>query len=133
MAQASGENLKQAMDTLRTHKLRSFLTVFGVVLGVSVIMLVAALITGFDSQIEENIKQFGADTAFVSRWDQGPHNGRRPKEERERKPLELEDAQAIQQLCPAVKNVTVFIIWWEQQHTVRTKAGEVLSIDFRGV
>jgi len=121
------------MDTLRAHKLRSFLTVFGVVLGVSVIMLVAALLTGFDSQIQDNINQFGADTAFVSRWDQGPHGGRRPKEERERKPLELEDAQALQQLCPAIKNVTVFITWWEQPHTVRTKAGEVLSIDFRGV
>jgi ABC-type antimicrobial peptide transport system permease subunit len=134
MAQQHGENLKQAMDTLRAHKLRSFLTVFGVVLGVSVIMLVAALLTGFDSQIQDNINQFGADTAFVSRWDQGPHGGgRRPKEERERKPLELEDAQALQQLCPAIKNVTVFITWWEQQHTVRTKAGEVLSIDFRGV
>jgi ABC-type antimicrobial peptide transport system permease subunit len=134
MAQQHSENLKQAMDTLRAHKLRSFLTVFGVVLGVSVIMLVAALITGFDSQIQDNINQFGANTAFVSRFDQGPHSGgRRPKEERERKPLELEDAQAIQQLCPAVKNVTVFIIQWEQPHTVRTKAGEVLSIDFRGV
>jgi len=133
MAQQHGENLKQAMDTLRAHKLRSFLTVFGVVLGVSVIMLVAALLTGFDSEIQDNINQFGADTAFVSRFDQGPHNGRRPKEERERKPLELEDAQAIQQLCPAVKNVTVFVTWWEQQHAVRTKSGEVISIDFRGV
>src|SRR5579863_6308524 len=123
MAQQHGENLKQAMDTLRAHKLRSFLTIFGVVLGVSVIMLVAALLTGFDSQIQDNINQFGANTAFVSRFDQGPHNGRRPKEERERKPLELEDAQAIQQLCPAVKNVTVFVTWWEQQHTVRTKSG----------
>src|SRR6266849_3632833 len=91
MAQAHGENLKQAMDTLRTHKLRSFLTVFGVVLGVSVIMLVAALITGFDQQVQENIKQYGADTAFISRFDQGPHGGgRRPKEERERKPLTLD-------------------------------------------
>ena len=52
MAQAYGENLKQAMDTLRTHKMRSGLTVFGVVLGVSVIMLVAALITGFDEAIQ---------------------------------------------------------------------------------
>src|SRR6267143_1930871 len=97
MAQQYGENLKQAMDTLRAHKMRSALTVFGVVLGVSVIMLVAALITGFDAQIQENIKQFGADTAFVSRWDQGPHGGRRPKEERERKPLTLEDAEAIKE------------------------------------
>jgi len=133
MAQAHGENLKQAMDTLRTHKLRSALTVFGVVLGVSVIMLVSALITGFDQQIQENIKQYGADTAFISRWDQGPHGNTRPLEERLRKPLTLEDAQAIKEGCPAVKNVTVFLIWWETPHTVRTKTGEVTAIDFRGV
>ena len=133
MAQQHGENLKQAMDTLRAHKLRSFLTVFGVVLGVSVIMLVAALITGFDQQVQENIKQYGADTAFVSRFDQGPHGGRRPKEERERKPLTLEDAQAVKELCTAIKDLTVFITWWEQPHTVRTRSGEVTAIDFRGV
>src|SRR6266576_1764171 len=133
MAQQHGENLKQAMDTLRAHKLRSFLTVFGVVLGVSVIMLVAALITGFDQQVQESSKQYGAETACVSRFDQGPHNGRRPKDERERKPLTLEDGQAIRELCPAVKDLTVFINWWEQQHSVRTKDGEVTAIDFRGV
>jgi putative ABC transport system permease protein len=133
MAQAHGENLKQAMDTLRTHKLRSALTVFGVVLGVSVIMLVAALITGFDQQIQENIKQFGADTAFVSRWDQGPHNEVRPLEERLRKPLTLDDAEAIKVSCPAVRNVTTYIDWWEKPHTIRTKSGEVTAIDFRGV
>ena len=133
MAQQHGENLRQAMDTLRAHKLRSFLTVFGVVLGVSVIMLVAALITGFDQQVQESIKQYGADTAFISRFDQGPHGGRRPKDERERKPLTLEDGQAIKELCPAVKDVTVFINWWEQPHSVRTKNGEVTAIDYRGV
>jgi putative ABC transport system permease protein len=133
MAQSHGENLKQAMDTLRTHKLRSALTVFGVVLGVSVIMLVAALITGFDQQIQENIKQFGADTAFIARWDQGPDNDRRPLEERLRKPLTLDDAEAIQATCPAVRNVTTYINWWEKPHIIRTKAGEVTGIDFRGV
>jgi putative ABC transport system permease protein len=133
MAQAHGENLKQAMDTLRAHKLRSALTVFGVVLGVSVIMLVAALITGFDQQIQENIKQFGADTAFISRWDQGPHSGSRPLEERLRKPLTLIDADALKERCPAVKNVTVWISSWEVNHSVRTKAGEVTAVDFRGV
>ncbi len=134
MAQQHGENLKQALDTLRAHKLRSFLTVFGVVLGVSVIMLVAALITGFDQQVQESIKQYGADTAFISRFDQGPHGGdRRPKEERERKPLTLEDGEAIKQLCPAVKDITIFVNWWEQPHSVRTRDGEVTAIDFRGV
>jgi putative ABC transport system permease protein len=133
MAQSHQENLKQAMDTLRAHKLRSALTMFGVVLGVSVIMLVAALMTGFDHQIQENIKQYGADTAFISRFDQGPHSDRRPREERERKPLTLEDGEALKEKCVAVKNVTVWIATWEVQHSVRTKAGEVTAIDFRGV
>jgi putative ABC transport system permease protein len=134
MAQAHGENLKQALDTLRNHKLRSALTVFGVVLGVSVIMLVAALITGFDQKIQQNIKQFGADTAFITKWDQGRHGGPAPPEERQRKPLTLEDARALMESCPAVKNVTAFIMTdWDHPHTVRTKAGEVSAIDFRGV
>ena len=133
MAHQHGENLKQAMDTLRTHKMRSALTVFGVVLGVSVIMLVAALITGFDAQIQENIKQFGADTAFITRFDQGPSGARRPKEERERKPLTLADSQALLDSCSAVRNVTTWTTWWEVPHSVRTKAGTVTAIDFRGV
>src|SRR5260370_371167 len=134
MAQAYGENLKQALDTLRTHKLRSGLTVFGVVLGVSVIMLVAALMTGFDQKVQENVKQFGADTAFITKWDQGRHGGPPPLEERQRKPLTIEDAKAIQERCPAVKAVTTFLMTnWNHAHTVRTKAGQVTAIDFRGV
>jgi putative ABC transport system permease protein len=134
MAQAHGENLKQAMDTLRAHKMRSGLTVFGVVLGVSVIMLVSALITGFDEKVQEEIKQFGADTGFISRWDHGPHDGaRRPLEERLRKPLTLEDAEALEAACPAIKNVTTNISWWEKMHTVRTKSGEVSAIEYHGV
>jgi putative ABC transport system permease protein len=134
VAQAYGENLKQAMDTLRAHKMRSALTVFGVVLGVSVIMLVAALITGFDQKVQENINQFGADTAFITKWDQGRHGGPPPLEERQRKPLTLEDADALKEGCPAIRNVTAFLQTnWEQSHSVRTKAGEVTAIDFRGV
>src|ERR1700730_7639477 len=133
MAQAYGENLKQALDTLRTHKMRSGLTVFGVVLGVSVIMLVAGLINGFDQTIQEQIKQFGSDTAFISKWDQGRH-GDAPLEERQRKPLTLEDARALLDGCTAVKNVTAFLQTdWMHPHSVRTKAGEVTAIDYRGV
>ena len=134
MPQQHGENLKQAMDALRSHKLRSALTIFGVVLGVSVIMLVAALITGFDHQVQENVKQFGADTAFITKWDQGRHGGPPPLEEIQRKPLTLDDARVIQESCPAVKSITTFIETdWDVAHAVRTKAGEVTGVDFRGV
>jgi putative ABC transport system permease protein len=133
MPQAYGENLKQAMDTLRSHKTRSGLTVFGVVLGVSVIMLVSALITGFNRKVEEQINQVGADTAFVSKWDQS-RNGPPALEERLRKALTPEDAIAIQEKCPAVKSATAWVEpRWDTTHAIRTSAGEVTAIDFRGV
>src|SRR6201993_192488 len=117
MAQAHGENLKQALDTLRSHKLRSALTVFGVVLGVSVIMLVAALITGFNQKIKEQKNKYGPDTAYITKWDQGRHNGPPPLEERQRKPLTLDDEQSLQESCPTVKNITAFITSdWDVPH-----------------
>src|SRR5207302_8836214 len=104
MAQQHGESLRQAMDTLRTHKMRSALTVFGVVLGVGVIMLVAALITGFDYNIQENIKQYGVDTAFISRWSYGMY-GNQPLEERLRKTLFLDEQRAIIVRVTSIKYV----------------------------
>ena len=104
-AKSVGENLKQALDTLRTHKMRSALTVFGVVLGVGVIMLVSALITGFNHKVEEEINEVGANTAFVSKWDQS-RNGPPALEERQRKPLTMEDATAIEERCPAVMSAS---------------------------
>ncbi len=132
MAQAHREHMVQALDTIRAHKLRSLLTVLGVVMGVGVIMLVAALVAGFDQNVTESITGYGADTAFISRFDQGPHIGRRPKEERLRKPLTVEDGEALADACPAVKNVAVWIAHWEEVHKVRYRDNEVSAIDFRG-
>ncbi len=128
------ESVRLAFDTLRQHKLRSFLTVLGVVMGVSVLMLVAALITGFDSTIIQAITRFGADTVSVNRFRQGPRIGgqQRPKEERTRKPLTLEDGLALVECCPAVQQVTVWITVWEQTHKARYQGNEVALVDLRG-
>ena len=132
MAQDYKENVKLAYDTLRAHKLRSTLTVLGVVIGVSVLMLVGALLAGFNQTVVDSISSFGADTAYVARFDQGPNNGRRPREERMRKPFTLEDGDAIRQMCPAADAVTVWISQWEENHLVRYKDSRVTGIDFRG-
>src|ERR1700751_4628185 len=90
------ENLGLALDTIQTHKLRSFLAVLGVLIGVALIILVVGLVQGFRTSIAEDIASVGLDTAWVARFiqDSPGLNGRRPKEERERKPLTFEDAQA---------------------------------------
>jgi ABC-type lipoprotein release transport system permease subunit len=101
------ENLALALDTVRAHKLRSFLAVLGVMIGVMLIILVVGLVSGFRNSIVDQINSSGANSAWAWRFNQGPSNGRRPKEERLRKPLTLEDAEAIRTMCPAVKDVTV--------------------------
>ena len=56
-----------AVDTLRTNKLRSALTVLGVVIGVTSIVGMTSLIRGFGDQIEALINQMGANTVYVAK------------------------------------------------------------------
>jgi ABC-type antimicrobial peptide transport system permease subunit len=133
VAQEIRENLRLALDTLLEHKLRSFLTMLGVVMGVGVLMLVAALLTGFNESVVETITSFGADTASVTRFSQAPRFGDpRPQEERLRKPLTFEDSQALAACCASIQAVTVWISQWEQPHQLRYRGNEVDGIDLRG-
>src|SRR5580698_9917544 len=108
------ENLHLALDTVREHKLRSFLAILGVMIGVALIILVVGLIQGFLGTVQDVITQEGIDTAWIDRFSQGPHIGRRPKEERLRKALTLEDGLAIQQLCPAIRQTAISAFQWTQ-------------------
>jgi putative ABC transport system permease protein len=126
------ENLHLALDTLRAHKLRSFLAILGVMIGVALIILVVGLVQGFRSTVQDMITQEGIDTAWVDRFSQGPHIGRRPKEERLRPALTLEDGLAIQQLCPAIKQTAISAFQWTDQHDVRYQKNRVSGGEFRG-
>jgi len=131
MNQNLRENLALALDTVRSHPLRSFLTVLGVVIGVAVIMLVAGLLAGFDQAVTQEITGFGADTAFVSRLP-SMRIGRLTKEERLRKPLTVEDADAIKEACPGVKAISVNIFPDMPTQGVRYQEQEVTGVQFRG-
>jgi putative ABC transport system permease protein len=104
-----GENSLMALDTLRNHKVRSFLTVLGVVIGVTAVIAVGSILVGLDRDIQESLEQFGSNTLFIFKFQPGIHFGRLSTEERSRKPLTLEDGLAIKELCPSVKNVSVIV------------------------
>ncbi len=132
MKQDYRENLRLAFDTVREHKLRSFLAVLGVMIGVMLIILVVGLVQGFRVTIQNEITAEGIDTAWVDRFEHGPNNNRRPLEERMRPPLTLEDGQAMQELCPGVRQTAVSAFQWEQAHNARYERNEVEGVDFRG-
>ena len=101
-----GENSRMALETVRDHKTRSFLTVLGVVIGVAAMIFVASILVGVSRDIQGYLEDYGTNTLFIFRFDIGIHAGRMSAEERARKPLTLEDAKAILAECPHVKNVT---------------------------
>jgi len=92
------ENLKMALDTLRSHKLRSFLTIVGVVIGVITVMLMASVISGIDTAFKKEIESFGTRSIFLYKFDIGIRTSAPTREERMRKPLTMEDAEALKTL-----------------------------------
>jgi ABC-type antimicrobial peptide transport system permease subunit len=99
------ENLSLALDTLRTHKFRSFLTVLGVLIGTTTVIAVASIISGLDAQLVNTAEQYGTNSLWVYKLQMGaPH--RLTREERLRKPLSYEDAMALKEHCPAVDEVS---------------------------
>src|SRR5437016_13540382 len=92
------ENLWLALGTLRANKLRSFLTVTGVIIGVTTVMLIASVIAGFDTAVTKEVESFGTRSMYISKFNPGIHVGRLSREERMRKPLTYDDAIALSKL-----------------------------------
>jgi ABC-type antimicrobial peptide transport system permease subunit len=132
MRQDYRENLKLAVDTLRAHKMRSFLTILGVVIGVTIMIVVAGLLSGFNGTVTEAITGYGADTAFISKFEQGFRTGRLTEQERKRKDLTLEQGQALLENAPDIKAVAISIFPDNMTSSVRYGDQEVSALDFRG-
>jgi putative ABC transport system permease protein len=96
------ENLWMALSTLRANKLRSFLTVLGVVIGVVTVMAIASIISGIDEAVKREIESFGTRSIFIAKFEPGIRVGRLSREERMRKELTYDDAIALR-AAPAVE------------------------------
>ncbi len=95
MRMSMGENARMAFNNLRENKMRSVLTVLGVVIGVTALITVSSVLVGLDTSIHDYLSEFGADTIFVFKFNPGIHTTRPTPEELNRKPLTLDDAMAI--------------------------------------
>ncbi|MCU1265420.1 MAG: hypothetical protein JWM21_1738 [Acidobacteria bacterium] len=102
------ENLRMALSTLIGNKLRSFLTVFGVVIGIITVMLIASIISGIDVSVKKEVESFGTRSIYISKFNPGIHIGRLSREERMRKELTYEDSVALSAL-PTVELCVPFL------------------------
>ena len=104
------EILAMSIDTLRTSKMRSALTVLGVVIGITSIVGMTSLIRGFDQSLRDSISQLGPNTIIVQKFGTLSFAAGKSFLEVARRPnLTIEDARAIERDCPAVALVDVWL------------------------
>ena len=90
------ESVRMALDTLRANKLRSGLTILGIVIGVMTVITISSVVNGLNSSVSNLVASFGTNVLWVFRF---PFTGTRPTAEMlARKQMTYDDMLAIAQL-----------------------------------
>ncbi len=105
-----GEIVAMAFDSLKSHKMRAFLTVLGIVIGVMTVIGMVSIIQGLNRSFLRELESVGSDLIIITKYEPGIQVGRRSEEERQRKDLTFEDAQALKTEGGLVKAVAVDIV-----------------------
>src|SRR4029434_5514747 len=118
-----GGNVRFAMGALLEHKLRSSLTILGIVVGVTTVMVMVAIVTGFNNNVIGNLQAFGANRIEIQKYEDrfGP-GGPRDDEERRRKNITVDDALALRQALP---EATVSSLIGHTDEVVHVKHGSL--------
>jgi len=105
------ENIGLALSAVLAHRLRSLLTIVGIVIGITTVVTVSSLLTGLRQGIVIFFQELGPDNVFIQRYSSGASDTDGPPKERHRRPIRPEYADAIGRLCPSVQVVakTIFI------------------------
>ncbi len=129
-----GEGIAIALDAIRANKLRSSLTILGVVIGVTTVMAVASLVQGIRRQIFNAIEVAGPTTFYVIRFfSQTPVNpDRLPYEVRIRPVLQRSDAEAIRRM-PEVRYAGIWVQVFQkaEYQGIRTQQVVIFGADER--
>ncbi len=101
------ENVGFALTAMRSQKLRSFLTLLGVVAGVATVIMMVSFVVGFNNQVTKAFTAFGTHLVQFQKYEPrfgGP--GGVPEEQRNRRDLTIEDAEALKRLSTLVLAVS---------------------------
>ena len=124
-----GSGVKLALATTVEHKMRSFLTILGVIIGTGAVIGVGSIIAGLDGAITGLLRSFGPNTVIVTKTTA---LGGGTREERMRQPLTLDDARAVAARCPSVEHVSAYLFPPNGIHSARYKGNDIYNIQMAG-
>ena len=102
------EVLAMAWDSLRSHKMRSFLTILGIVIGITMVVGMTSLIRGFDQSMTGQIESLGSDTVYLIKWGgRLVTSGEEFRRLNARPDITDRDADAIARLAESVERVSI--------------------------
>jgi putative ABC transport system permease protein len=126
------ESLLMALAAIKTHKMRAFLTILGVLIGVATVIAMVSIITGLNTSMARQIESLGSNVIYVTKFKIEIQLGGPSEEERNRKPITFDDAVAVRDFCPSVEAVSPQN-WGPGSKTVKYKENKVSRFELIGV
>lgn len=98
-----------ALDSLRSHKMRSFLTLLGIMIGVMTVIAMVSVVQGINRSVMSELESIGSDLIIINKLEPGIQLGEPSEEIRQRKDLTFDDALAIEEECSLIDTIALQI------------------------
>ncbi|HKE28012.1 MAG TPA: ABC transporter permease [Bryobacteraceae bacterium] len=107
-----GENMNMALQAVWNHRFRSLLTILGIVIGITTVVVVSSLLTGLRAGVVTFFQDLGPDNIFLFRSSGDPSapDQQLPPKERKRRHLRPEYAEYIRKTCMSVQDVGIQVL-----------------------
>lgn len=125
-----GESVSMALNSLWANKLRSFLTLLGIIIGVLTIITVISIIQGLNNYVYSKMAFYGANDFTVTKFSLGARSLEKIRKEMKRKNLTLEDMRLIREKCRSCELVGAEV---STQRTVKFRNNSLKNVSIQGV
>jgi len=126
------ESVLMALEAVTTHKMRSLLTILGIVIGIVSVVGMVSLVQGLNASMTEQIQSLGSNVIYVTRNTPGIHVGRPSLEERTRPQITYEHALLVKEKVRSAKAVSAENYFFGDTK-VRYKDNDAISPPIVGV
>lgn len=124
------ESVAMAMGSLWASKLRTFLTLLGIIIGVLTIIAVVSIIQGLNNYVYSKMAFYGANDFSISKYSIGIRSIEEWREQLKRKDLTLEDMRLLRRQCTACELVGASA---STSRTVKYGPQSLKNVEIRGV